>query len=103
MDELCAQNYCAWQHHLALSLLALYFIEELRNKWQREHPVDPLLLQCFEVEVLPRLSVRNIRTLLRARFPLNPDTVQEAQRKVVEHLVNRTRSRRSYLKNQRTR
>jgi len=98
MDELCAQNYQAFKHHIALSLLALYFVSEIRLKWQKRHPVDPKLKQYFSVEVLPRLSVRNIRTLLRARFPLQPDTVQKAQRKVVDHLVNRTRSRRSHLK-----
>jgi SRSO17 transposase len=101
MDELCAQNYPAWQHHLTLTLLALYFIEEVRNKWQQQYPIDPNLLHSFSVEVLPRLSVSNIRTLLRARFPLIPDTVEQAQRKVVERLVNRTSSRRSYLKKQR--
>lgn len=100
LDELCAQNYRAWQHHLVLSLLALYFIEEVRQKWQRQYPANPQLKQQFEVEVLPRLSVGNIRTLLKARFPLPPDTVQNAQRKVVGHLVNRTRSRRSHLKRQ---
>lgn len=100
MDELCAQNYPAWQHHLTLTLLALYFVEEVRNQWQRKYPADPLLLNSFSVEVLPRLSVANIRTLLRARFPLIPDTVEEAQRKVVDRLVNRTRCRRSYLRKQ---
>jgi SRSO17 transposase len=98
LDELCAQNYQAWQHHLVLSLLALYFIEEVRQKWQRQYPANPQLKQQFEVQVLPRLSVANIRTLLRARFPLPLDTVQSAQQKVVKHLVNRTRSRRSHLK-----
>ena len=58
----------------------------------------PPLKQQFSVEVLPRLPVNNIRTLLRARFPLLAATVDSAQQKVVEHLVNRTRSRRSYLK-----
>jgi SRSO17 transposase len=62
LDELCAQNYRAWQHHLVLSLLALYFIEEVRQKWQRQYPQNPQLKQQFEVEVLPRLSVSNIRT-----------------------------------------
>lgn len=59
---------------------------------------DPLLGRQFEVEVLPTLSVANVRTMLRATMPLPELTPEQAVSLVVEHLVNRSRSTRSRLK-----
>jgi hypothetical protein len=47
------------------------------------------------------LSMANIRLLLRAAMPLPKPTPEETVTLVVEHLVNRTRSRSSRLKRQR--
>jgi hypothetical protein len=58
---------------------------------------DPALLAQYEVEVLPQLSVGNVRELLRAAMPLPQLSPEEAAQLVVTHLVNRTRSRKSRL------
>jgi len=50
------------------------------------------------VEVLPMLSMANVRELLRAVMPLPQLTVEQAVDLVVEHLVNRTRARKSRMK-----
>lgn len=55
---------------------------------------DPAII----TDVLPLLSVANVRELLRAAMPLPQLTTQQAIDLVVEHLVNRTRSRRSRLR-----
>jgi len=61
---------------------------------------DPALLQQFQVDVLPMLSIGNVRELLRAAMPLPQLATQQAASLVVEQLVNRTRSRRSRLRQQ---
>ncbi|RLC90793.1 MAG: hypothetical protein DRI77_14565, partial [Chloroflexi bacterium] len=65
-----------------------------------EYVRDPALAQQFAVEVLPALSMTNIRLLLRAAMPLPQPTPEEAVVLVAEHFVNRTRSRASRLKRQ---
>jgi len=97
-DELEAQKYLAWMHHLALTILALWFVMQTKIEWAREHARDPALLQQLEVDVLPALSVANVRALLRAAMPLQELTLEEANALVIEHLVNRTRSRKSRMK-----
>ena len=62
---------------------------------------DPALLDYYEDDVLPMLSVANVRELLRAAMPLPQLSSQEAAALVIEHLVNRTRSRKSRLRKQR--
>lgn len=99
-DELQAQKYLAWEHHLAMTVLATWFVAETKLEWAREHGRDPHLAQQFEVGVLPALSVANVRTLLRATMPLPQLTPEKAAALVTEHLVNRTRSRKSRLKSQ---
>ena len=59
---------------------------------------DPALLEQYEVDVLPLLSVGNVRELLRAALPLDQLSTQDAAALVVKHLVNRTRSRKSRLR-----
>jgi SRSO17 transposase len=97
-DEFQARKYRAWEHQLALTILASWFIAETRLDWQQRLKQDPALLEKYEVEVLPQLSVGNVRELLRAALPLPQLSSQEAAQLVVTHLVNRTRSRKSRLR-----
>jgi len=94
-DELPAQKYRAWEHHLALTILATWFVAETKLDWAHDHPRDPSLLTDFAIDRLPDLSVANVRSMLRAALPLPDLTADRAAALVVEHLVNRTRSRRS--------
>lgn len=100
-DEFQATKYLAWEHQLALTILASWFIVETRLDWMARYERDPALLEQYQVEVLPMLSVGNVRELLRAAMPLPQLSTQEAATLVVEHLVNRTRSRSSRLRQQR--
>jgi len=97
-DELRAQKYPAWEHQLALSCLATWFIAQTKLDWRKEHPRDPELVKELELDQLPPLSMANVRELLRAVMPLPQLTVERATDLVVEHLVNRARSRKSRLK-----
>lgn len=94
-DELRAQKYPAWEHQLALSCLATWFIAQTKLEWLQQHPRDPGLGSELGVDRLPPLSMANIRELLRAVMPLPQMTVEGATGLVVEHLVNRARSRKS--------
>jgi len=97
-DEFQTRKYRAWEHQLALTILAAWFIAETRLDWMKRFAQDPALLAKYEVEVLPQLSVGNVRELLRAAMPLPQLSPQEAAQLVTSHLVNRTRSRKSHLK-----
>lgn len=99
-DELVARKYRAWIHHTALDALALWFAATIKLDWSQAHPRDPTLVEQFEVVVLPALSMANIRELLKAVLPLNQLSPEQAQRLVIKHLVNRTRSTRTRLKAQ---
>lgn len=99
-DELRARKYRGWEHHLALVILAVWFLAQTRWEWAEQYVRDPALAQQFELDVLPALSLANIRVLLRAAMPLPQPTPEEAVALVVEHLVNRSRSRKSRLKPQ---
>ncbi len=96
-DEFQAIKYRAWQHHLALTILASWFVTETRLTWEQQFPRDPLLLAHYEIDVLPTLSVANVRTLLRAAIPLPQLSPPQAIELVLKHLDNRTRSRKSRL------
>lgn len=98
MDEFRAIKYRAWQHHLALTILASWFIAETRLDWLDDHPRDSSLVDDYETDVLPALSMSNVRDMLRATLPLRQLSSLEAANLVVKHLDNRTRSRRSRLK-----
>jgi SRSO17 transposase len=97
-DEFQTRKFLAWEHQLAMTLLAAWFIAETRLDWMERFAQDPALLDKYEVEVLPQLSVGNVRELLRAAMPLPQLSPQEAAQLVASHLVNRTRSRKSRLK-----
>lgn len=96
-DEFQARKYRAWQHQLALTILASWFVAETRLDWMQRFQQDPALLAKYEVEVLPQLSVGNVRELLRAAMPLPQLSPDQAALLVTDHLINRTRSRRSRL------
>ena len=98
MDEFRAIKYRAWQHHLALTILASWFIAETRLDWRDDYARDPSLLEYYETDVLPALSMANVREMLRATLPLRQLSPLQAAHLVVKHLDNRTRSRRSRLR-----
>lgn len=98
-DEFQAIKYAAWEHHLALTIMANWFITETRLEWAQKYERDPELLEKYETDVLPALSVANVRELLRATMPLPQLSPQQAAELVVKHLDNRTRSRKSRLRN----
>jgi len=97
-DEFQAIKYRAWLHQLALTILASWFIAETRLDWERDHPPHPDLVTAYDMDVLPTLSMANVRLMLRAAMPLPQLTPAAAAALVVKHLDNRTRSRRSRLK-----
>jgi SRSO17 transposase len=99
-DEFQTRKYRAWQHQLALTILASWFVAETRLDWQRRFEKSPELLVQYEVDALPNLSVANVRELLRASMPLPQLSPEEAASLVVNHFVNRTRSRKSRMRHQ---
>lgn len=100
-DELQAQKYRAWEHHLAMTILATWFIAQTKHDWANTYARDPHLVQQMGLEVLPALSVANVRELLQAVMPLPRLSPEQAARLVVKHLVHRSRSTRSRLQAQR--
>jgi len=99
-DELRARKYRGWKHHLALVILATWFVAQTKWAWAQENVPDPTLAQQFAVQTLPSLSTANIRLLLRAADPLPQPTPRQAIELATGNLVNRTRSRASRLKRQ---
>ena len=102
-DEFQTRKYRAWKHQLALTILASWFVAETRLDWQQRFQPSPDLLLQYEVEALPKISVANVRELLRASMPLPHLSPEEAARLVVSHLVNRVRSRKSRLRHRKNR
>lgn len=96
-DEFQAQKYRAWEHHLAMTILATWFIAQTKHDWSHTHDRDPQLTQQMGLDVLPALSVANVRELLQAVMPLPHLSPEQAARLVVKHLVRRSRSTRSRL------
>ena len=98
-DELVAQKYRAWMHHTALDALALWFIAQTKLAWAENHPPDSTLADELQIDKLPALSMANLRVLLQAVMPLKQLSVDQAIDLVVKHLVERSASTRSRLKN----
>ena len=94
-DEIQTTSYQAWEHQLAFTVLAQWFITQTRLDWEKESPRDPDLLSDYDVDFLPALSVANVRELLRAALPLPTLSPFSAASLVIQHLDNRTRSRKS--------
>ena len=101
-DEFQAQKYRAWEHQLALTILATWCIAQTKYDWANTHARDPQLAHQMELEALPALSVANVRELLQAVMPLPQLSPEQAIHLVVKHLVNRSCSTRSRLQAQRT-
>lgn len=101
-DEFQATGLLAWEHQLALTILAAWFIAETKLDWAFRHDRDPALLEEYEIDVLPALSVANVRAMLCAAMPLPQLAPGQAAELVIEHLDNRIRSRKSRLKSQRS-
>jgi SRSO17 transposase len=102
-DEFQATKLLAWEHQLALTILAAWFIAEVKLDWAIEHERDPALLEDYEIDVLPALSVANVRAMLCASLPLPQLSPVQATALVIKHLDNRARSRKSRLKHRSTR
>jgi len=96
-DEIQTTTWLAWQHQLAMTILAQWFITQTRLDWEAHAECDPHLLVRYSVALLPALSVANVRALLRAALPLPTLSPLAAASLVVEHLDNRTRSLKSRL------
>jgi len=99
--DFMAQKFMAWEHHLALTILAGWFIAQTKVDWAEQHGRDERLAEELGVERLPGLSVANVRELLMAVMPVEQLSPEQAQRLVVKHLVARSRSTASRLKAQR--
>jgi len=99
-DELQAQKYRAWEHHLAMTIMATWFIAQTKYDWAQTYARDPQLARELELKALPALSVSNVRELLQATMPLPQLSPLQATQLVVKHLVNRSRSSRSRHKSQ---
>jgi len=97
-DDFQATKFRAWEHHLALTILASWFIADTKLEWATLYTRDPALYERYQVEILPSLSVANVRELLRAALPLPQLSPAQAASLVVKHLDNRTRSRKSRLR-----
>jgi SRSO17 transposase len=100
-DDFCARRYRAWEHHVALTAAALWFIAQIKLGWKESYQRDPRLKKIFELEVLPALSMANVRDLFQAALPLPRLGPALARKLVAKHLVNRARSTSSRLKKQR--
>jgi SRSO17 transposase len=100
-DDFCARKYLAWEHHVALTAAALWFIAQVKLGWKESYQRDPRLKRIFELKVLPGLSAANVRELFQAVLPLPRLSPAQARKLVAKHLVNRARSTSSRLKKQR--
>lgn len=98
-DEFQAQKYQSFNHHLALVVLASWFVAQTKLEWAQDYPRDPELMKDIGTDALPGLSMANIRELLRSVMPLKNLTPQQATELIVERLMGRARSRKSRLKN----
>jgi len=99
--EFQALKYRAWEHHLALTALALWFVAETKWQWAQTYARDPQLIQQLEVEVLPALSTANVCELLRAVLPVPTLTPASTLQIVIRMLLDRAASTRSRLKTRR--
>lgn len=99
-DDFCARKYLAWEHHVALTAASLWFIAQVKLGWKESYQRDPRLRKLFQLEVLPALSMANVRDLLQVALPLPRLGPALARKLVAMHLVNRARSTSSRLKKQ---
>jgi SRSO17 transposase len=100
-DELVARKYRAWQHHAALTALALWLLMQIRRRCRLAPAAAQALAAELGVEQLPALSVANLRELLVAILPLPRLTPEQARALVIQQLNQRVRSTRSRLQQER--
>lgn len=97
--EFSARRYRAWEHHLALTAAALWFVAQTKLEWEAgEGGRAAELADELRVRVLPALSTANLRELLRAVLPLEQMTPAAATQMVVKQLVQRARATGSRLR-----
>ena len=99
-DACQAQNYRAWEPHLARTAAALWCVAQTKFVGAQLSPRDPALAHQLEGEVLPALSTANVRELLTAVLPVPQLTPAEAIDIGITHLIHRARSTSSRLKSQ---
>lgn len=97
-DDFQATRFLAWEHHLALTILASWFITETRIDWATRAAQHPNAASHDPRDTLPHLSMANVREMLRAALPLRQLSPDEAAQLVLQHLNNRVRSRHSRLR-----
>lgn len=90
--EFAARKYRAWEHHLALTAAALWFVAQTKLEWECRYGRDVKLARELKVRVLPALSTANLRELLQAVLPLTNLTPAAATQLVVKGLVQRARA-----------
>lgn len=100
-DDFQARKYRAWEHEMALTAAATWFVASIKLKWRTTYQRDPVLAKQFAVDVLPALSTANVRDLLMSILPVPHLTSESARQLVVTHLVNRARTTSSRLRKQR--
>jgi SRSO17 transposase len=96
--EFSARRYRAWEHHLALTAAALWFVAQTKLEWEGECGRDAELAHELRVRVLPAISTANLRELLRAVLPITHLTPAAAAQLVVKGLVQRARATGSRLR-----
>jgi hypothetical protein len=97
-DELQAQTCSAWAHQLALTILATWCVAQTNLEWAQPQARAPDVTTQVGLDELPPRSMAKVRTMLRAALPLPQLPPDQAAALVVEHVVNRTRSRTSRVK-----
>jgi SRSO17 transposase len=97
-DDFQARKYRAWEHEMALTAAATWFVASIKLKWRTTYQRDPALAKQFELEILPALSTANVRDLLMSVLPVPQLTPESARQLIVTHLVNRARSTGSRLR-----
>jgi SRSO17 transposase len=100
-DDFQARKYRAWEHEMALTAAATWFVASIKLKWRTTDQRDPALAKQFELEILPALSTANVRDLLMSVLPVSQLTPESTRQLVVTHLVHRARSTSSRLRKQR--
>ena len=94
-DELQALKYPAYMHTLAICSVALVFMAKVKLD-QRNQYADPEEVQrAFGFETLPDLSLAVVKELMRSVMPLPRLSREEARRKVVQTLFDRSKSKAS--------
>jgi hypothetical protein len=99
--EACqAQQSRAWEHHLALTAAAWWFVVQTPWAWAQMSTRAPARADPWDVAVLPALATANVREWLKAGLPLRQLTPAEAMDLVITPLIHRARSTSSRLQSQ---